>query len=53
MEPEGSLAYSQEPVTGPYLEPGKSNPHPQTRLPEDAVLYYPPIYVYVFRFLFH
>jgi hypothetical protein len=26
MEPEGSLRYSQEPSTGPYPEPDKSNP---------------------------
>jgi hypothetical protein len=26
MEPEGSLSCSQEPFTGPYSEPVKSNP---------------------------
>jgi hypothetical protein len=27
MEPEGSLACSQEPSTGPYPEPEQSNPY--------------------------
>jgi hypothetical protein len=27
MEPEGSLAYSQETANGPYPEPDGSNPH--------------------------
>jgi len=27
MEPEGSLFCSQEPTTGPYLEPDESGPH--------------------------
>jgi hypothetical protein len=27
MEPENSLPYSQEPSTGPYPEPDKSNPY--------------------------
>jgi hypothetical protein len=27
MEPEGSIPCSQEPSTGPYLEPHQSNPH--------------------------
>jgi hypothetical protein len=35
MEPEGSSPFSQEPATGPYLEPNESNPHPQTLFPED------------------
>ena len=28
MEPEDSLPHSQVPATYPYLEPGRSNPHP-------------------------
>jgi hypothetical protein len=27
MEPEGSLPNSEGPSTGPYPEPGQSNPH--------------------------
>jgi len=26
MQPEGSLPYSQQPVTGAYTEPDESNP---------------------------
>jgi hypothetical protein len=28
MEPESSLAYSQEPFIGPYPQPDQSNPYP-------------------------
>jgi hypothetical protein len=37
MEPEGSLLYPQEPATGPYPKPDKSNPHP-------AAPYFPKIH---------
>jgi hypothetical protein len=30
IEPEGSLPPSQEPSTGPYPEPDRSNPHHHT-----------------------
>jgi hypothetical protein len=33
MELEGSLLYSQEPATGPYPEPRKSNQHSPTLFP--------------------
>jgi hypothetical protein len=29
-EPEGSLLYSQQPITGPYPEPDESTPHLST-----------------------
>jgi hypothetical protein len=35
MEPEGSLPYSQEPVTDPYPEPYVSSPHVPTVFPSD------------------
>jgi hypothetical protein len=38
MKPEGSLLCSQEPAPGPYHEPDESNPHPQTRFPEDILI---------------
>jgi hypothetical protein len=44
MEPEGSLAYSQEPAACPYPEPNEFNPHPQTLFPEDPSWCCPPIY---------
>jgi hypothetical protein len=28
MEPEGLLQCSQQPATGPYIEPDESRPHP-------------------------
>ena len=34
MEPEGSLLYSQVPVTCPYPEPARSSPYPHIPLPE-------------------
>jgi hypothetical protein len=33
MESEGSLQYSQEPVTDPYTEPDASSSHPSTLFP--------------------
>jgi hypothetical protein len=30
MEAEGSVLYSQEPFTGPYLEPDESSPYHTT-----------------------
>ena len=35
MEPEGSLPYSQAPVTPPYPETTPSSPHNPFPLPED------------------
>jgi hypothetical protein len=34
MEPQGSLPYSQVPVTRPYPEPTPSSPHDPLQLPE-------------------
>jgi hypothetical protein len=31
MEPEGSLPYSQEPVTGSYRDPDEFSPHLPTQ----------------------
>jgi hypothetical protein len=36
MELRGSLLCSQEPPTGPYLEPDETNPHPLTQ----TIVYY-------------
>jgi len=33
MEPEGSLACSQGPTTGPYPESDEISPHPPTLFP--------------------
>jgi hypothetical protein len=46
MEPEGSLPRSQEPSTGPYPEPDRSNPH-HLILSPDPFYYCPPTYVLV------
>ena len=35
MEPEGSLPYSQAPVTFSYPEPTQSSPHNPFPLPQD------------------
>jgi hypothetical protein len=35
MEPKISLLCSQQPATGPYPEPGESNPFPQNLSPYD------------------
>jgi hypothetical protein len=34
-QPQGSSPSSQEPATGPYLEPGESSPHAQTQFSYD------------------
>jgi hypothetical protein len=34
MEPEGSLACSQDSATCPYPEPNESNPHPKPYFPK-------------------
>jgi len=44
IESEGSLQCSQEHVTGPYLEPPHSTPHPHILFIYDLLWYYPPIY---------
>jgi hypothetical protein len=35
MKQAGLLSFSQESAIGPYPEPDKSNPHPQTLFPKD------------------
>ena len=49
MEPEGSLPHSQVPATCSYTEPGRTSQCPYIPLPEDASLYYPPTYAWVFQ----
>jgi hypothetical protein len=39
MELEGSLSCSQDPATGPYLEPDESSPHLPNLFPQDP--FYP------------
>jgi hypothetical protein len=41
QEPEASSPHSQQPATGPCLEPVESNPHPQANLPK---IHYDPIF---------
>jgi len=43
MEPESSLSYSHQPVTGSSPEPYESNPHPHTLFLQDPFQYYPPV----------
>jgi hypothetical protein len=41
QQPQGSSPHSQQPATGPYPEPVKSNPYPQANLPKihsDSIL---------------
>jgi hypothetical protein len=33
MEPEGSLPFTQQPITGPYPDPYESSPHFSTLFP--------------------
>jgi hypothetical protein len=45
-EPGGSSPHSQQPATGPYLEPVESNPHRPANL---SKIHSDPIYALVFR----
>jgi len=49
MEPESSLAHSQQPATCSYAEPDRSSLRPLVPLPEDSFYYYPPIYDLLFQ----
>jgi hypothetical protein len=39
MEPEGSLACTQEPSTGPYPEPDKSSKYPHSIYPRSSLIH--------------
>jgi len=53
MESKGSLPFSQECTSSPYLESVESSPHPQSLLLFKIPLYYyPPMYASVFEVVF-